>query len=77
MNKSEFYGELESLLRLEPGSARPDLKLAAVPAWDSLTIIEFISFADENLGVTLDGERIKNARTLADLEALCRSGLAV
>lgn len=75
MTKAEFYQELESILRLKQGEAHADVRLSTLSGWDSLSIIEFISMADESLGLLFDSERLKKCQTLGELEDLCKGSL--
>ena len=48
-------------------------ELKSFDAWDSLTILSIIAFADENYGVTLNAKEINEAQTVGGLKALIDS----
>ena len=70
MDKAEFLRNLEDLIEADPGSLSEGAVLADTPGWDSMAIMGFISFADEDLGAAPAPKAIKDCRTVADLMAL-------
>jgi len=45
-------------------------ELSSFEAWDSLTILSIIAFADESYKVTLNAKEINDAKTIAGLKQL-------
>ncbi len=75
MNRHEFLLNLDELLELDPGSLSGDEALADLDAWDSLAVISFIALVDEQLGVVVEGQRLADAKSVADLVALVQDRL--
>lgn len=71
MTHSEFYLNLEEMLKMSAGSAHGGVVLADIWNWDSLSVIEFISFVDDSFGITIPAHEINACRTMGDLAALC------
>lgn len=76
MTRDEFLRTLEEVLRIDAGTLKPGLALAAVPAWDSLGVVDFQGLADESLGAQLRPDRINACNTVDDLLALVADKLA-
>jgi acyl carrier protein len=70
MIKSEFLKNLEDLIEADPGSLTEGSVLAETPQWDSMAIMGFIAFADEEMGESPSPAAIRNCVTVADLIAL-------
>jgi acyl carrier protein len=70
MDKKTFYCKLDELLELPPGTVQGSAELAAIEAWDSLTLLDFIAMADSQYGVSLPGKAIAECRTADDLATL-------
>jgi acyl carrier protein len=70
MQKDEFLRQLEDLIEAEPGSLSETSLLADIEGWDSMAIMGFIGFADEELGATPAPKAIKACTTVAELMAL-------
>lgn len=45
----------------------PDTQFKNLDEWDSLIALSVIALADEEFGVTLTGDDIRNAQTVSDL----------
>lgn len=45
----------------------PDANFRSIPGWSSLVALSIIAMADEEYGVTLRGDDVKNATTIQDL----------
>jgi acyl carrier protein len=67
MNKSECLTSLEDLIEAEPGSVNEDSVLAETIGWDSMAIMGFIAFADEEFKLSPAPKVIKECKTMADL----------
>jgi acyl carrier protein len=73
MNKPEFLHNLEDLVEVDPGTLTEQMMLDEIPGWDSMAIMSFLAFADEELGGAPAPKAIKGCQTIGDLMAL--SGL--
>jgi acyl carrier protein len=58
---------------LEEDTAKMSDELKSFEAWDSLTILSIIAFADENYKVTLNAKEINEAKTVGGLKELIAS----
>lgn len=58
---------------LEEDQVQLDDELASYEAWDSLTVLSVIAFADENYGVTISAAEINSAKTVGGLKQLIES----
>ena len=67
MTKSEFIEVLEQVWELDPGTIRGDEVIDDVGTWESIAVVEFIALIDENAGITLQPEKIAEAKTIQDL----------
>lgn len=76
MRTEAFLREIEAALELPAGSLKGDEPLADIPEWDSLAVISFIALVDEKLGLSVDGEALAEAESVADLLALVHDKLA-
>lgn len=75
MNAEDFLRALDEMLELEPGTLTGAEALESLEGWDSLAVISFIALVDEKLGLVVAGEKLAQARTVADLLAV--AGVAV
>ena len=71
MTLSEFLSEFERAARQPSGSINGNETLKSLKGWDSLAWVEFMSMADEKLGLHLDPARIAACTRVLDLAALC------
>lgn len=76
MTKQELFTELEEVLELDEGSLKDEDILADIEMWDSLAVVTFIAVVDEHLEMTLEPEKISQAKTVSDLVALVQDRLA-
>ena len=70
MKKAAFLNQLDDLLEAKPGTIQGTEELKDIEAWDSLAVVGFIAIVDQNFGVTLSADRLKNCKTVPDLIAL-------
>lgn len=70
MTKSEFLRKLEELLEAEPGTLNGTEELSALETWDSLVVLGFLAFADEQFGLAVPPSKVKEANTVTDLARL-------
>lgn len=74
MDKTLFLRNLEELIEAKSGSLTIDSILADTPGWDSMAIMGFIAFADEELGVSPAPRAIVECETVADLLRITKVG---
>jgi len=67
----EFYTELAEILEVD--EVKREDELEDFENWDSLTILEVASMADEKYGVTIESKEVKGLVTVGDLEDLIKS----
>ncbi len=70
MTREEFVRNLEREMELPVGSLNETQALTDVEGWDSMAAVLFIALADEKIGVTISGNQVAKAKTLADLLSL-------
>lgn len=66
-----YLEQIAELLEEEKVTMEDELK--SFDAWDSLTILSIIAFADENYKVTLNAKEINDAQTVGGLKELIDS----
>lgn len=69
MTEREKLALLEDLFELEEGDLTPDMELAEIDEYDSMSKLALIVLMDEEFGVKLDGATIKGFETIADILA--------
>jgi acyl carrier protein len=70
MTKAEFLGHLDEIMEQEPGTLKPGEALKDVPKWDSMTVVQFIAFADEEFNLAIPSAKLLACTTVDDLAAL-------
>jgi acyl carrier protein len=60
---------------LDPGALAPDTPLESLNI-DSLSFVEFLFKVEEEFGVSLEEEALKNVKTLADIEQCVASAMS-
>lgn len=70
MNRQEFLRAIEELIDMDPGTLKGDEVLDSLGGWDSLAVISFIALVDESLGMILEGDKLADASTMAELMAM-------
>lgn len=68
-----FIEKFAFAIEAETGSLSPETDYKQLPQWDSLNTLSVIAMADADYGVTLSGQAINDARTIADLWAIVSS----
>jgi acyl carrier protein len=71
---NDFLVELADLLDLPHAHVTADTQLQALEIWDSLTVVETISFVDERYSTVLRPREILECETVSDLYFLILSG---
>lgn len=70
MDKPAFFAAVAEILEADPAGLTGEEQISDVGNWDSLSVITFIAMVDSDLGQIVDGEKLKDAKTLNDLAAL-------
>ena len=70
MRLEEFLIELRELLRRE-SDITPEMRLRDMEEWDSMAIMEMISWFSTRFGLELTFDHFRRLDTVADLAALC------
>lgn len=74
MNRAEFINEIEDVLEEERGTYDGTENLAKI-AFDSITLMSFVTMVDSKLGVTLSPDRVAECETVNDLVDLVKDKL--
>ncbi len=67
MTVNEKTAMLEDILELEPGQLTPDMALADISEYDSMSKLSLIVMMDEEFGKKLTGEQILKFVTVQDI----------
>ena len=70
MNRSSFFSMVAEILESDQSEFTGEELLEAVGNWDSLSVISFVAMVDAEFNMTVDPEKLKNAKTLNDLAVL-------
>jgi acyl carrier protein len=70
MANAAFLRKLEEIMEIEAGSLNGDEELARLEAWDSLKVMEFLAFLDEEYSLTVSPKAIAACKTVGDLAAV-------
>jgi len=68
MNEEKFLEDFANMFEItDPEDIKMDTDFRELEEWDSLIALSLIAMADEEYGVTLTGDDIRLAKTIADL----------
>ncbi|HEY60655.1 MAG TPA: acyl carrier protein [Anaerolineae bacterium] len=67
MKRTEAYRELEELIGIEKGLLSNSKPIKDVEEWDSMAIMSFIAFAEENFSIVVEGDQVQEAKTFGEL----------
>ncbi len=70
MTKGAFLCKLEEIVELTPGTLVGHEQLSELQGWDSLTVVEFLAFADEEFTLTISPKVVAACRSVQDLAGL-------
>lgn len=70
MSIEEFIEKFAFAIESDPAALAPETDYKQLPQWDSLNTLSIIAMADADYGITLSGQAINDARTIADLWAV-------
>ncbi len=73
LQKPEFLDSLRQLLQTDPGPLTGTESLADL-GWDSLAIVQFLAFADEQFGTALPPRAVRECATPDQLFQLVAAG---
>jgi len=66
----EFLSQLGDLMEMPTGSLRAEDKLSDLEGWNSMAMVGFIAFADDQFGKTLSPRLFATCSTVGDLARL-------
>ncbi len=69
MNEKEKLALLEDTFNMEEGTLTPDMPLAEIDEYDSMSKLSLIVMMDDEFGVKLDGAAVRSFQTVADILA--------
>ena len=75
MTRAECLRKLEEVMELDVGSLQGGEELQAL-GWDSLKILEFLAFADEQFSLSIAPKDVARCKTVDDLIVLLGSHVA-
>ena len=58
---------LEDLLEVDEGTLRPEMELAELENWDSMTALSLIVMIDEECGKRITGNDVKKMQSIQDI----------
>ena len=67
MKRSEVIPELENVLGLEVGTIMEEANIVDVPQWDSMAILSFIAFVEDQFDLVLEGDQVAEVKTFKEL----------
>lgn len=74
MNIQEFINKFAEMLEIEDvDSLTPETEFRDLDEWSSISVMEFIAFADENYGKQVGDVHIKSCQTIQDLYNLMKA----
>jgi len=74
MEMNEFIEKFAEMLEIEDvDSLTPDTQFRDLDEWSSISVMEFIAFADENFGKQVGDVHIKPCQTIQDLYNLVKA----
>jgi acyl carrier protein len=70
MTKRVFLSKLEEILELTPGTLVGHEQLSELEGWDSVTVVEFLAFVDEEFALAISPKVVAACRSVQDLAGL-------
>jgi acyl carrier protein len=67
LERREFLARIEQIVDVDPGSLSGSERLTELRGWDSLAIVQFQAFLDEQLDAEVIPQRIEQCKTIGDL----------
>ncbi len=65
--RSEIVRDIEKALEIKDGSLKSEMPLSAVPEWDSMAALVFITMADSLFGKQVKADQLSKCQTVGDL----------
>ncbi len=75
-DRNKLFSQLEEVLEMNPGTLREDEEVRGLKNWDSLKLLEIIAFADEQLHVQVDADRLAECVTVGAIIKLLTDSAA-
>ena len=76
MTKTEFLGHLDEIMDEPPGTLKGGESLKDLPKWDSMTVVQFIAFADEEFNCPISATKLLACKSVDDLAGLLGSNIS-
>ena len=74
MDIKDFISKFAEMLEIEDvDSLTPETEFRELDEWSSISVMEFIAFADENYGKQIGDVHIKSCQTIQDLYNLMKA----
>lgn len=73
MTKLEFYKGIAKILEVEIEQVSDDVALSDFEEWNSLSVIAFIAYVDEQLKFVVSPKELAESKTVHDLYLLVKS----
>lgn len=74
MNLQEFMANFAAQFEdTEVSVFKPETKFRELEEWSSLTALSVMAMVDEEYGVTLKGDDIRNSKTINDIYTIVKS----
>ena len=74
MDIKDFISKFAEMLEIEDvDSLTPETEFRDLDEWSSISVMEFIAFADENYGKQIGDVHIKSCQTIQDLYNLMKA----
>lgn len=67
MNLQEKLAALEDIMELDEGTLSPDMMLADIEEWDSLSALSFVVLLGDEFNRKVSGQQIRAFQTVQDL----------
>ncbi len=75
MKKKQLLNEIAEIIEAEENTLDGSEILEELDGWDSLAVMGFVSMIDNHFQVTIEGDKIRNCKTINDLVHLLGDGL--
>ncbi|MBR0258396.1 MAG: acyl carrier protein [Synergistaceae bacterium] len=69
MTQKEKLALLEEIMELDEGTLKPEMLLADIEEYDSMTVLSIIVMMDDEFGVKLDSKTVKTFQSVNDILA--------
>ena len=70
MTKSDFLANLDEMMDQPKGTLKGGEALQDLPNWDSMTLVQFIAFADEEFSLSIPTAKLLSCQTVDNLAGL-------